>query len=287
LQRAGASGAVAIRGSFWADPETYDLLRMEFHAEEIPPQLGYSAVSTLIDYDRVRIGGSDVLLPQAADLRTIGVDSERKWNHIEFTHCQGFNTESAMSFGAAEVSAATGPAVAPAPPMEESTLAAGLRIVIALNAPLEDRSPVGSLIEGKVAGSVMQKGKVLIPDGAPVQGRIRRLERYSDIGGYFTVGLEFMRIQTPSGSLRFYADLQDVDRPEGVEMVLGDARVTKEGEFSGFGQQTKWSQTDRVHITTHEVPGVGTFFVRGARFSLPPGFKTVWKTQAYPRSGRP
>ncbi|HMD71488.1 MAG TPA: hypothetical protein VKF41_09100 [Bryobacteraceae bacterium] len=285
VQHAGASGRVAIRGAFWADPETYDLLRMEFHAEEIPPALRYSAVSTSIDYNRVRIGASDVLLPEAADLRAADVDGERKWNHIEFTHCQGYHTESTLRFDA-DVAPAAGPAVAAAPPVEESTLPPGLRIAIALSAPLDDSTPVGSLVEGKVAGSVVQKGKILVPDGALVKGRIRRLERYSDAGGYFTVGLEFTRIETPSGSLRFYAELQDADRAEGVEMHLSTAHV-EPGTVSGFGDQMEWSRTDGVRITTHEVPGVGIFFVQGSRFFLPAGFKTVWRTQVYPRSAHP
>jgi hypothetical protein len=57
VQHAGASGVVAERGSFWADPETYDLRRLEFHAEEIPPELLYADIFTAIDYDRVRICG--------------------------------------------------------------------------------------------------------------------------------------------------------------------------------------------------------------------------------------
>jgi hypothetical protein len=286
VHNAGASGAVAIRGSFWADPQTFDLLRMEFHAEEIPPAVSYSAISTSIEYDRVRIGEGDVLLPQAADLRITGLSGEQKWNHIEFTHCQAFHTESTMRFGAGDVASASAAAVAPAPPVEEGTLPPGLRVAIALSAPLEDRTPVGSLIEGKVVGSVMQKGKVLIPGGTPVQGRIRRLERYSDAGGYFTVGLEFMRIETPSRTLRFYADLQDVDRSEGADTFLGTVHA-EAGGFSGFHQQAEWSRTERVGIATHEVPGVGTFFVRGSRFSLPPGFKTIWKTQPYPGPAHP
>jgi hypothetical protein len=35
------------------------------------------------------------------------------------------------------------------------------------------------------------------------------------------------------------------------------------------------------------VAGVGTFFIRGASFSLPSGFKTVWKTQLYPLPAAP
>ena len=161
VQRAGASGAAAMRGSFWADPETYDLLRLEFHAEEIPPELLYADISTTIDYNRVRIGASDILLPQTADVRTTGVDGEENRNHIEFTHCQGFRAESTLAFGAARDDApAAGPAATlPQPAKAEGTLPPALRIVIALSTPIDERAAVGSLVQGKVVGSVMHKGE--------------------------------------------------------------------------------------------------------------------------------
>ena len=114
VQRGGASGGAAIRGSFWADPETHDLLRLEFHADEIPPELRYADVSTTIYYNRVRIGESDVLLPRTADMRTIGVDGVENHNLIEFTHCQGFHAESTLVFGAAhDATPVAGPAATP------------------------------------------------------------------------------------------------------------------------------------------------------------------------------
>jgi hypothetical protein len=284
IQHAGASGVVAMRGSFWADPDTYDLRRLEFHAEEIPPELLYADISTTIIYSRVRIGERDILLPQTADVRTTGVDGEESRNLIEFTHCQGFHAESTLVFGAArDASPAAGPATAPPQPAAaEGQLPPDLRIAVALSTPLDDRAAVGSLIQGKVVGSVTQKGKLLVPDGAPVEGRIRRLERYSDAGDYFIVALEFMRLETPGGTLRFYADLQDVDRPEGAEIVFSSTTRVESGAF----QSAAWYNTHSQRIWTHEVPGVGTFFVRGSSFSLPPGFKTVWKTQLYPLAAR-
>jgi hypothetical protein len=285
VHRAGASGVVALRGSFWADPETYDLRRLEFHAEEIPPELLYASISNTIYYNRVRIGESDVLLPQTADVRTTGVDGEESRNLIEFTHCQGFHAESTIAFGAARDAApAAGPATTPPQPAAvEGTLPPELRIAVALSTPVDDRATVGSLIQGKVVGSVTQKGKVLIPEGALVEGRIRRLERYSDAGDYFIVALEFTRLEAPGGNLRFYADLQDVDRREGAEMVFSSTARVESGAF----QSAAWYNTHSQRIWTHEVPGVGTFFVRGSSFSLPPGFKTMWKTQLYPLPAAP
>ena len=119
----------------------------------------------------------------------------------------------------------------------------------------------------------MQKGKVLVPDGAPVEGRIRRLERYSDAGDYFIVALEFTRLETPGGALRFYADLLDVDRREGAEMVFSNTTRVEQGGFQSAGQRVAavaWDNTSSQRIWTHEIPGVGTFFVRGSSFSLPP-----------------
>jgi hypothetical protein len=284
VRNGSATGVVGMQGSFWADPETYDLHRLEYHAEGIPPDLLYADIFTTVRYDRVRIGERDVLLPQAADLRTTAVDDDVKWNHIEFTHCQGFQTESTLRFGPAEAEPA-----ARLRPMVEGTLPPGLRITVALSAPLNDGAAVGALIEGRVAASVMQKGKVLVPEGALVKGRIRRLERYSDseAGDYFIVALEFMQIETPSASLRFYSELRDVDHIAGADTILVSTDVDS-SEFqweNRNGNQTveKSSKTDHVRVWTQEVPGVGTFFVRGAHFTLPAGFKTVWQTQLYPR----
>jgi hypothetical protein len=292
VQHAGASSVVAERGSFWADPETYDLRRLEFHADEIPPELLYADISTTIDYNRVRIGERDILLPQTADVRTTGVDGVENLNHIEFTHCQGFHAESTLVFGAArDASPAAGPtATQPKPAAAEGTLPPALLIAVAFSTPLDDHAAVGSLIQGKVVGGIMQKEKVLVPDGAPVVGRIRRLERYSDAGDYFIVALEFTRLETLGGDLRFYADLQDVDRREGAEMVLVNTTSVERGESGSAGPMPSavtWEKTSSQRIWTHEVPGVGTFFVRGSSFSLPPGFKTMWKTQLYPLPAAP
>ena len=292
IQHADASGVVAMRGSFWADPETYDLHRLEFHADEIPPELLYADISTTIYYNRVRIGESDVLLPQTADVRTTEVDGEESRNLIEFTHCQGFHAESTLVFGAArDAASASGPAATPPQPAAaEGTLPPDLPIVVALSTPLDDRAAVGALIQGKVVGGVTQKGKVLIPEGALVEGHVRRLERYSDAGDYFIVALEFTRLETPGGNLRFYADLQDVDRREGVEMVFDNTTRVDRSGFQSTGQRianVAWDNASSERIWTHEIPGVGTFFVRGSSFSLPPGFKTMWKTQLYPLPAAP
>jgi hypothetical protein len=287
LLHGSASGIMGMSGSFWADPETYEIRRVEFHGEDIPLELMVNEVSTSIDYQRVRVGSGDFLLPQTAELGTVDTDGEEDTDRIEFTHCQGFHTESSVNFGAADEKPAAAPAARlPAPPAE-GALPPELRVTVALTAPFDDHAAVGSLVEGKVVGSVAQKGKMLLPAGTPVKGRIRRLEHYSEEGGYFILALEFMDIEMPDENLRFYAELQDIDRTNGAEMTLGDTQVQEGTAWKNAGllpaPVPTWSKTTLVRISTRDVPGVGTFFVRGSHFQLPAGFKTVWKTQLFQR----
>jgi len=267
------SSVVGTSGSFWADPDTYDLHRLEFHADDLPPELLYREVSTAIYYERVRIGESDVLLPQQADLRVVDADGVENRDLIEFTHCQGFHTESTLHFGADD--SATGAATgSPKAAQSEGTLPPDLRITVALTTPIDEHAAVGSLIEGKVVGSLIQKKKVVVADGASVEGRIRRLERHSGAGDYFIVALEFTRVEVTGQDLRFYADLEDLDHPVGQDLSLRS--MTFESGSPDVSRVTT--------VRTNAIPGVGTFFIRGSHFTLPAGFKTVWKTQLFPRS---
>lgn len=277
MERAGVSAIVGTSGSFWADPDTYDLHRLEFHADDLPPELLYSEFSTAIYYERVRIGESNVLLPQEADLRAVDLDGAVSRDLIEFTHCQGFQTESTLHFGVEDSPApARAAASSPKPVDAEGTLPPDLRITVALITPIDEHAAVGSLIEGKVAGNVMQKKKVLVPEGALVHGRIRRLENHSDPQVFFIVALEFTVVETAGRRLRFYAELQDLDRSLNQQVSLDSIAFESGGSIRSVDT-----------VGTSAIPGIGTFFVRGSHFGLPSGFKTVWKTQLFPRSATP
>jgi hypothetical protein len=137
---------------------------------------------------------------------------------------------------------------------------------------------VGTLIEGKVSGDVLRKGRIIIPSGSVVRGRIRRLERYQESGsGEFIVGLEFTEVEASSGSLRFYADLLRTDRATGVRPTLSERVLVHD---RGAGYRTK----DMI-VTLPELPGVASFFVSGMTFTIPSGFRMVWRTRG-PIRGR-
>jgi hypothetical protein len=269
---AEGAGMVGEQGSFWADPQSLDLIRLESQADEIPPYLPLIEMTENVYYARTRIGEYGVLLAQEADLHMLKTTGQESHNHLEYTHCRAFSAQSDIRFdsesqGAAQPSdrpktlSGAGGAGEAIPPF--------LPVTLQLTGPITDRDAVGKLIEARVSGDVVRKGKIVIPDGSLVRGRIRRLERYQT-GAEFVVGLEFTEVEVNGGSLRFYADLIRMDRTPGIRPTLCEPVVVRTGDRYQATSQT---------VTLHELPGVASFFVSGKTFSVPTGFRMVWRTR--------
>jgi hypothetical protein len=272
IQLVEGSGAVGMRGSFWADPLTYDVVSIAMEASEIPPTLPITASETSIDYARTNLGGDDFLLPQSADYELVKLNGERSRNHIEFTHCHLFGARSSINFGTREER----PQFGASSVLEVSReLLPALHLVVKLTTRITGATTVGALIEGSISGNVTHKGKVLIPDGSTVRGRLRRMEWYPEKDGYFVVGLEFTDIEARGTRYRFFADLEDTDRLPGIESTLRSSKSETRSLWEG---SVTLSSSESISLSS--LPGVGCFFVRGRQLDLPPGFRTTWKTRA-------
>src|ERR1017187_6156741 len=215
-----ASARLVRRVLYWVDPQSLDFIRLESRAVDIPSYLPLEETSKVVNYARTQIGEYTVLLAQQADLHMLETRGEESYDRVEFTHCRAFSVQSAIRFDLEPQSDTAKPSSPDSPrtlaaaggPME--TVPALLPVTVQLITAITDNDAVGTLIEAKVSGDVVRKGKIIIPDGSPVRGRIRRLER-SGTGKDFIVGLEFTEVQVRGGPLRFYADLLWMDkRPE-------------------------------------------------------------------------
>jgi hypothetical protein len=267
------TGTVASKGAFWADPATYEIVRISIQAEEIPPTLPVRAYVTTIDYSHTNLDGNDFLLPQSADYSLVKFSGEESRNHIEFTHCHLYGAQSSISFGPSQGFPLFG---ASSVLETKRELLPALPVVIKVSTRITEKTAVGTLLEGVVDGNVLHKRSVLIPDGSLVRGRVRRLEWNEDKGGYFIVGLEFTDIEAGGTRYRFLADLQDMDRLPGVHQSI---RTSKQETYSlpngGGGTITSGDI-----LTLPDLPGVGSFFVQAKRLELPAGFRMTWKTRA-------
>ena len=278
IQLPEGAGRVGLRGAFWADPQTLDVVRLELNADDFPPTLPLTEAVWSIDYARTALEGhTAVLLPRSGGFRMAGFSGELNTNAIEFTQCRVFAAESAIRFndpGAVPDTPAFGTAS-----VDETLrpLPAGLKIAVRLRTRISAGMAVGELIEGTVESNVQPKGALLIAAGSPVRGRIRRLERDTDPIPHYVVGLEFTEVEVQGIRHRFHAELTGVDSAPGVELRLTVTTRTEEvNPAQGPGQV----RTTTEVLTLPDLPGVGTFFVKGRDLDLPPGFRTEWKTRA-------
>jgi hypothetical protein len=152
-----------------------------------------------------------------------------------------------------------------------------LTVPIKVSSRITEKTPVGTLIEGVVDGNVQRKGKVIVPGGSLVRGRVRRLEWNEDKGGYFVVGLEFTEIDAAGTRYRFFADLEGTDALPGLHQTIRTRPQTEKSPLRGGGETIVVSD-DVLYL--YDLPGVGAFFVQSRHLDIPPGFRMTWKTRA-------
>jgi hypothetical protein len=98
LKSGSASATVGLRGTFWVDKESLDLLQIEEHAVGIPYDLGMSDVDTAITFAPVSIGSSVVLLPQSAETVIKERQGGENKNVTLFSGCRAYTSESVIHF---------------------------------------------------------------------------------------------------------------------------------------------------------------------------------------------
>jgi hypothetical protein len=207
-----ASAIVGYHGSFYADPATFDMERIEVMADDLPPELLLTSAEDIIDYAIARIGESDFLLPAQSELSMIGIAGGEERNHVKFTACRQFSGESVVTFGDAP---ATEPAAAPIA-TREFDLPEGLPVELVTTKEIDlQTAAIGDPVDARVNRDVKQKGEIVIPKGATATGRITRLEKYDN---YSILGIEFPEIEAPGirarmkGSLTSTAGLMTATR---------------------------------------------------------------------------
>ncbi len=241
---AGAGSIMAgAKGSFWADAETLDILRVTAVSDGIPPNFPITEARTTIDYARVLIGDREVLLPQTATTRLSEFTGDRSLNFTEFSHCRQYVTNSEIRYG---VDSPKTDAPASEGGVRETVIPGDLRVPLELAADIESRAAVGDPIQALVTSDVIHKKRVVIPQGASIKGRIRQMEPDLEAPGQYILGLEFTDLEYPGYHARFFAKL---------------ARAP--------GRRTRPS----------DVPGVTIVVLDSEPFRLAKGTSMVWVTE--------
>ena len=84
------------KGRIWIDRESFRILRIEYMATDIEPNLAVKAVTKSIDYDMVEISGEKYLLPTLSDFRGTVENGKQRFeqrNVIRFRNYQKYGTD--------------------------------------------------------------------------------------------------------------------------------------------------------------------------------------------------
>ena len=205
---------VEYGGAIWADADTKDLIRIETRVEDAPPPLMLSGVINQLDYERVRIGGKDFQLPKRAYLETHYRSGERNHNRIEFSNCRQFGAQSELSFTESDDE----PAAASPASAEEFSLPPGVSVRLRLETEIDSKtSYAGDELRATVTRAVTDRDDVLLPKGAVVIGRLRRIERFFEPNNYFIVGLSFNRVEFDGKWAHFTATMTAISKIPGLK----------------------------------------------------------------------
>lgn len=249
IRVATASAIVAYHGSFYANPQTFDMERIEVLVDNPPPALLLSSASDKIDYAQAHIGDGDFLLPSGSELSMVDMNGAENRNQMRFTSCREFSGESVITFD--EAPGATPSDKAPVP-TREFDLPEGLELSLVLTREIDLKTAaIGDPIEARVKQDVKQKGEIVVPKGALASGRITRLERYDN---YWLVGVEFPEVAAPGILARMKGDL---DHAVGI---------------------TPLSPRRPFRLRTRQLPGEGVFQVNLFQRHLPKGCIMFWRT---------
>ncbi len=203
-------GIAGYHGSFWVDPKTLDLIRLEVIADEIPPGLPLKIASDRMDYAVVKIGDGDFLLPKGSQMTLTDSLGNENRNRTVFTNCRQYGTESTISF--ADPSPDALPSLLPAKALEPIVLPAGLQIMMSLDHEItSEKSAVGDEITATVSGAVKRGKETIVPKGAKFKGRLTQLTRS---GNDYLFSLEFNRVEFSGRRGLVAAALEDLGVPE-------------------------------------------------------------------------
>lgn len=253
MLRSGEEEAVVgFHGSFWADAESLDAVRLEIVADDIPEKLKIQSAGDAVEYVRVNLSGEDYLLPSNSELRLTSPGGYESLNRTRFTGCRQYAGESTISFEDSQPSSHQQQA--------ERTLdiPGGLRLAVELVTPVSDKdSAVGDPITAILKGSVKLGAGLVVPKGAFLHGRITHLRQQQDHPAGWVVGMTFFELEWLRTRGRLRAKLESVPALTLLSTAVPQYR----------------SLARRLALEE------GMFMAPGQRLLLRQGFAMEWRTE--------
>jgi hypothetical protein len=263
VRGAAFEAVVGFHGSFWVDAATLDLLRLEVEADDIPAELGLARTHDVLEYAPIRIGEADFILPSSSQLTMVSARGHENQNRTRFTGCRQYTAESRLSFD-------DGASDQPARPAAALVLAPRLKMELTLDSEIQpETAAVGDAVRAVLHAPLQLDDGYVAAKGAPVHGRVVRVEKQSLPFEHYVVALEFHTLETGRGAMQFSATMEDAAPFPGL--------VRQERRLNPTFDRKR---APKLAILVREQPrGQGVLHWEARKPRIPRGVRMIWMTE--------
>lgn len=182
---------MGYHGKFAVDSTTGSLDQLDIVADEIPKSARVCTFDLKAHYGMVSLNGAEFQLPRHVDMDITDPNHEHTRTVTRYQECRQFLGESIVHFDSttSEITPVGGSRPA-------KTLPSGLRLQIRIKSSTNPETAwAGDAVRGELANDILDEhGLVIVPKGAPVQGRLLRLESWVRPYRFYTVALQFQEL---------------------------------------------------------------------------------------------
>ena len=254
--RKGIRAAVAYHGSIWADRRNYDLLRIAIQTDDIPPEIEIDQARDQLDYQLMKIGTSEALLPHRSEIQITDNKGNVGINRTRLSRCKQYSGESTLSFADPDVTDSDTPGSQRVLVFEPHT-----ELELSLDRDIEhESSAVGDEIQATLRNNVRVGKNIIAAKGSIAKGRILRLEHEEGDYSTYNITLLFEELTGPDWRAPLKLRLIRTDPMTGMPRDLRLRTNTVRGVF--------FPDSDP-----------NGFLVFTRKLKLSRGFTTIWQTQ--------
>jgi hypothetical protein len=216
---------LGYHGTIAVDPADGDLQQLVVEPDGFSASDPVCHVQHVMEYQRVKIGGGEFLLPQVSSMDALYRNGVETLNETHYSECREYVGESTIRFDDVDTAAGAAGAKTPLQPLPGK-----VRLSIGLTTPINTEiAAAGDAVDG-----VVLKSSTLVKAGDRVHGRIMRLEQMMVPTPRWSVALRFDRIERNGVEQPInLRPLGNLEKPEGAGLfVFGEhGNITLDQKF--------------------------------------------------------
>jgi hypothetical protein len=234
----------AYSGVFWIDSDSLEISRLMMDTNEMPTETGGCEAITTVEYQPVKVGAGEFLLPIRSSMRMLRRDGTETRTSAVYAGCREYHGEATIRFDDAAPGDVQS-SVAPAAP-----LPAGISLSLALTSPIDtDTAAAGDVFKARLREPVRTSGRVLVPAGATVEGRIVQMQHSAIQPQQFTISLMLEKVEVRGVATPLFARISWVGGSTSISLPpLGQSplvaalvfKTNSNGYIVRSGYQTNW-----------------------------------------------